>query len=106
VSVACLPKPADATGSVRGDPSAHAFIDGDDGFYGLPLHVLTDRQRVIVQLHYSDGWTLTRIARTFAISKQCVSRQHAAALRKMYRVLAADRRVNRVTNSTSLIEGA
>lgn len=42
--------------------------------------LLTDREALIVQLHYADGWSLRRIARGIGCDIASVSRSHACAL--------------------------
>ena len=46
----------------------------------VPADRLTDREALIVQLHYADGWSLRRIARGIGVDHAVVTRQHAAAL--------------------------
>jgi len=42
--------------------------------------LLTDREALIVQLHYADGWSLRRIARGIGVQHSLVRRQHNRAL--------------------------
>jgi DNA-directed RNA polymerase specialized sigma subunit len=42
--------------------------------------LLTDREALILQLHYADGWSLRRIARGIGVDHSVVTRQHTAAL--------------------------
>ena len=57
-------------------------------FPHVDLSILTDREALILQLHYADGWSLRRISRALAdesgTSKSSVSRQHFQALRRLY----------------------
>ena len=44
---------------------------------------LTPRERLVVQLHYVDGWKLSAIAEGIGVTRQCVRCSHAAALTKL-----------------------
>ena len=79
--------------------SLRGLTSADDPVYDLPLHVLTDRQRVIVQLRYCEGWTFTRIAAALHSSKQSINRSNAAASRKMKAAMLADGRYKTFTFS-------
>ena len=65
--------------NTRGLPSEHIVC--------LPLHVLTKRQRMIIVMHYAQGWTLTEVADAIGVSKQAVSRSHRDAIRNMARTI-------------------
>ena len=42
--------------------------------------LLTDREHLIIQLHYADGWSLRRIARGIGCTYSSVWRSHQRAL--------------------------
>ena len=42
--------------------------------------VLTDREQLIMQLHYGDGWSLRQIARGLGVTPASVYRSHSSAL--------------------------
>lgn len=44
---------------------------------------LTDRELLIIQLHYADGWSLRRIARGIGCDIAGVSRSHQRALTRL-----------------------
>jgi RNA polymerase sigma factor (sigma-70 family) len=50
----------------------------------IPQSTLTPRERLIIQLHYGECWTLTDIASAIGVCKQNVSRSHRRALRRIY----------------------
>lgn len=58
--------------------------------YDLPLHVLTDRQRVVFTMHYQEGWTLTRVAAALHVRRQSVTDVHQAGLRRIRERLLSD----------------
>ena len=46
----------------------------------MPEDTLTDRETLIIQLHYADGWSLRRIARGIGVDDKSVRRSHTSAL--------------------------
>jgi RNA polymerase sigma factor (sigma-70 family) len=57
---------------------------------------LTDRQRVIVELYYTEGRTQAEIAQRFGISQQVVSRQLFGVVRNGKRIGGAIRRLRQL----------
>ncbi len=57
----------------------------------LPLHVISDREAMILHFHYVEGWTLTRIAAALHVNHQNTSRSHVSALSKIRAELEANR---------------
>ena len=47
-----------------------------DAFPNIDLSVLTDRQRLVIVLHYYNNWTYAEIARGLFV-KECTARSHA-----------------------------
>ena len=68
--------------NTRGLPSEHIVY--------LPLHILTDTQRIRVHFHYVEGWTLQRIAEAWPCSHQAVSGSITAAKRRIVKQMTAD----------------
>lgn len=50
---------------------------------------LTARERLIIQLHYSDGWTFEAIADGVGVTSSTVRSQHSTALEKLFRCIPA-----------------
>jgi DNA-directed RNA polymerase specialized sigma24 family protein len=50
---------------------------------------LTARERLVIQLHYADGWSLREIARGIGAHHKNIERSHAAALRKISSCISA-----------------
>jgi hypothetical protein len=70
---------------------------------------LSDREALILQLHYADGWSLRRIARGIGCDHANVTRQHRAALEHLRACCGSDdgpfEAVDVTTLPTSLVEG-
>ena len=49
-------------------------------FPHVDIDILSDREALIIQLHYADGWSLRRIARSVGVNAGTISRQHQKAL--------------------------
>jgi DNA-directed RNA polymerase specialized sigma24 family protein len=52
--------------------------------------LLSDREALVIQLHYADGWSLRRIARGIGCHERSVRRAHASALVHLRACCAAD----------------
>lgn len=44
---------------------------------------LTNRERLVMQLRYADGWTFEDIAKGIGVASATVRKSHLAAIRKM-----------------------
>ena len=55
-----------------------------DDFPNVHMHLLTDREQLILQLHYADGWSLRRVARGVGVHHYAVQKQHNRALQVLH----------------------
>jgi DNA-directed RNA polymerase specialized sigma subunit len=44
---------------------------------------LTNRERLVMQLRYADGWTFEDMAKGIGVASATVRKSHLAAIRKM-----------------------
>ena len=51
-----------------------------DDFPHVAMHLLTDREQLVIQLHYADGWSLRRVAKGVGTYHRSIQRSHNRAL--------------------------
>jgi DNA-directed RNA polymerase specialized sigma subunit len=61
--------------------------DYQEDFPHFDLSVLTEREHLVIHLHYGAGWSLRRIARSLGVQPYAVRCSHNAALSKLSRSL-------------------
>lgn len=52
-------------------------------FPQVNVDILTDREALVIQLHYADGWSLRRVARGIGVHHRSVQRSHDRALQAL-----------------------
>jgi DNA-directed RNA polymerase specialized sigma subunit len=68
-------------------------------------HMLTDRQLLVLILHYQHDWTFTSIARAIGTSRQSVSRSHVAAVDRVSACIHEVNGHNRVDSDVAIYIG-
>ncbi|MDR2337652.1 MAG: sigma-70 family RNA polymerase sigma factor [Deltaproteobacteria bacterium] len=72
------------------EPEDNQIVEEKEKAWKSILNKLSSKERVIVELHYLNGYSLEQIRKTYNVSKATVSRWHTKALDKLRRILEHD----------------
>jgi RNA polymerase sigma factor for flagellar operon FliA len=76
------------------EPEDNQIAEEKEKAWEIILNRLPSKERVIVELHYLNGYSLEEIRRTYNVSKATISRWHTRALDKMKKILERDRNLS------------